>query len=480
MATILPRVIGLLLTPLYISQLPESDYGIYISLMVYLILGNIVLSYGMETAFFRFINKSERKETVQSTALTAILITSLCFLAFGFVFLGSIAGWLDYEPDFIAYAILILFFDALVVIPFAWYRNREMPIRYSVIKIGNVVVNLLFNLLFFLVLPGLLQQSDSSGFLGNLQFENKAHYIFIANLIASVLTFLVVFPLYKRIGLGIDRYMLKKMLNYAYPVLIAGIAFAINEGFDKLLLRYLLPSDIADAEVGVYGACYKLGVFMTLFVTAFKLGVEPFFFSHANRKNAKETYAAITRYFTIFGAFILLFVVAYTELLAPLLIPDRSYWRALWVVPFILLANLCLGIYHNLSVWYKITDRTGFGAWISWVGAVITLGLNFLLIPVIGFKGSAIATLAAYSSMMVLSYYFGKKYYPIPYALKDIMLYIGIAVLFSYLSFYVFDRDLLLGTVLVLLFLILVFFKERRELHALLFPAERKPAKKKK
>ncbi|EID76460.1 lipopolysaccharide biosynthesis protein [Imtechella halotolerans] len=467
LATVLPRVLGLILTPLYIHELPKSDYGIYSSLIVYLILGNVLLSYGMETAFFRFINKSERKAEVQATALTSIFISSLAFLFLGFLLKEFISDWLNYKVDFILYALLILFFDALVVIPFAWYRNQQMPIKYSAIKIFNVVINLLLNVFFFLVLPQIVVEDAQSIFEYAL-FDNKVHYIFIANLMASVVTFIVVLPLYFRIGFGFDRVLWKKMFLYAFPVLVAGIAFSINEGFDRIILRSLLPAETADASVGVYAACYKLGVFMTLFITAFKLGVEPFFFSHANKKNAKDTYANITLYFTIFGSFILLFVVVYTDILKLMLLPEKEYWEALWVVPFILLANLCLGIYHNLSVWYKITDKTSFGAYISVVGAAVTLVLNFVLIPHMSYKGSAIATLAAYSSMMIASFYFGQKYYPVPYNLRKIGTYLLTSILFSGLAFYVFDRNLFIGSTFVLLFLLLIVAFEKKELKKIL------------
>ncbi|QLE01170.1 oligosaccharide flippase family protein [Galbibacter sp. BG1] len=462
-ATVLPRLLSFILTPLYTDQLATEDYGIYASLYVYLILGNVMLSYGMETAFFRFMNKSERKAEVQSTALTSIFITSAVFLIVSYFLKDTIATFLQFRPEFILYGVLILFFDALCVIPFAWLRNQEMPIKYSFIKIATVLVNLGFNVFLFLALPKLISPNSSS-FLNSFVFENKVHYIFISNVLASLFGLLLILPLYFRIGLRIDFYLWKKMFRYALPVMIAGIAFSINEGFDKIMLKYLLPDSIAEETVGIYAACYKLGAFMTLFVTAFKLGVEPFFFSNANKKNAKEIYADTTLYFTIFGSFIFLFVVVYTDVFKRILIHNSDYWEALWVVPFILLANLCLGIYHNLSVWYKITDRTHFGAYISVFGAIVTLILNFILIPFISYKGSAIATLVAYASMMLLSFYFGQKNHPIPYNLKKIGSYLGISMLFVILSFYVFDRNLIIGTSLVLVFLMLIYRLESKEL----------------
>ncbi|GLB52861.1 polysaccharide biosynthesis protein [Neptunitalea chrysea] len=460
----MPRILGLILTPFYIHELPnKADYGVYSSLMVYLILGNVMLSYGMETAFFRFMNKSERKSEVQSTALTALLISSVLFCVLGLLFENPIAQWLHYTPAFIGYAVGILTLDALSVIPFAWFRNQEMPIKYSFVKISNVLINFSLNIFFFVGLPAIAGENPK-GLIAHLNFEDKVHYIFLANLVASAFTLLMVLPLYKRIGISFDKVIFKKMLKYAFPVLIAGIAFSINEGFDKLILRYMLPKKVADDVVGIYAACYKLGVFMTLFVTAFKLGVEPFFFSHANKKNAKETYANITLYFSIFGSFIVLFVVVYADILKQILIPEQVYWEALWVVPFILMANLCLGIYHNLSVWYKVTDKTWYGAAISIVGAVITLSLNFMLIPIISYKGAAIATLAAYAGMMFISYYYGQKNYKIPYNVKKIALYMGTCMVYATLSFYVFNRNIYVGTLFVFIFLLMIYILEGKAL----------------
>jgi O-antigen/teichoic acid export membrane protein len=318
------------------------------------------------------------------------------------------------------------------------------------------------------VLP-LWAKNDVISFWSSINLEEeKVAYVFISNLIASGITFLILMPLYFKMKLAFDPVIWKKMLKYALPVLIAGIAFSINEAFDKILLRYLLPSDIADAELGMYAACYKLGVFMTLFATAFRLGIEPFFFNHSKSENAKETYATITKYFTILGSFILLFVVVYLDFFKLVLIPDSSFWEALVIVPIILLANLCLGIYHNLSVWYKVTDRTKFGAYISVFGAIITLTLNFLLIPIISYKGSAIATLAAYGSMMLVSYFLGRKYYKVPYELKKIGFYLLLSIVFSVFSFYVFQGSVWKGTVMLTVFLGIIFVSEKKEIKQLI------------
>ena len=469
LATVLPRALAIFLVPLYVVVLGKEQYGIYASLMAFLILGNVLLSYGMETAFFRFINKDEsKKDLVQSTALSSLTISTVIFLLLTLLMNDSIAAFLEFKPEYITYALLILALDALAVLPFVWFRANEKPMRYAVIKIFNVLINLGLNLFFFLVLPHWAEHSPGSFWERMYSEEFNVAYVFISNLIASAITLVVLLPLYVKIGFKFSKAIWKQMLAYALPVLVAGIAFSVNEAFDKILLKYLLDPEIAEGEVGVYAACYKLGVFMTLFATAFRLGIEPFFFNHSKHENAKQTYATITKYFTVFGSLILLFVVVYLDVFKRILIPESEFWEALVIVPVILLANLCLGVYHNLSVWYKVTDRTKYGAYISVVGAVITLTLNFALIPLISYIGSAIATLAAYGTMMLLSYFYGQRHYAIPYDLKKIGGYLMISVLFSGIAFYVFDGNLAIGTALLLVFLFLIFVSERKELNRII------------
>ncbi|MFT5230680.1 MAG: O-antigen/teichoic acid export membrane protein [Candidatus Azotimanducaceae bacterium] len=465
LATVLPRALAIVLVPLYTSVLDPSSFGVYATLMAYIILGNVLLSYGMETAFFRFLNKDgNKKSLVQSTALTSITITSLAIFVLAYLLKDQIANLIGFDERYVVWALQILVLDALVIIPFVWYRANEKPLKYAFVKILNVCINLGFNLFFLLALP-ILDKGNLETFWGAMRLvDYPVDFIFKANIIASGATLLMVLPLYFKIKFKFDYALWKQMMRYAFPVLIAGIAFSINEAFDKILLDYLLPEDIAETEVGVYAACYKLGVFMTLFATAFRLGIEPFFFNHSKEANAKETYALITKYFTIFGCIIFLVVMVYIDFFKQLLIRDEAYWVALSVVPFILLANLCLGIYHNLSVWYKVTDRTKYGAYISVFGAIITIVVNFALIPIISYKGAAIATLAAYGSMMLTSYFLGRKYYRVPYEVKKIGTYLMVATGFGAVSFYVFDRNLIIGTALLLVFLLGVFFLEKKEL----------------
>jgi O-antigen/teichoic acid export membrane protein len=273
----------------------------------------------------------------------------------------------------------------------------------------------------------------------------------------------MLFPFFLKLKYQFDLKLWQNMLKYSWPILIAGLAYSINETIDKVLLNYLLPEDISKAQVGVYGACYKLSVFMTLFATAFRLGVEPFFFSHAQSKNPKKAYALITKYFTIIGLSIMLAVIVFIDYLK-LIIRGEEFYEALSIVPILLLANLCLGIYHNLSVWYKVTDRTKFGAYISSIGAVLTLLINFIFIPIYGFKASAIATLVAYGSMMILSYLIGQKYYKIKYPIKRLSFYAIIGIAFAGVYFYLLRDYFWVGLLMLLTYLVILIKLEKNEL----------------
>ncbi|MGB8703404.1 MAG: oligosaccharide flippase family protein [Gillisia sp.] len=468
LATVLPRMLSFLLVPLYTAVLPVKEYGEVSVIFSWIVLFNVFLAYGMETAFFRFYHKEKNKELVISTSTISLIFSSVIFLVLAYVLSPNLAEWSGIKTEYINYTISVLTLDALVIIPFAWLRANEKATRYAVVKILNVAVNLVLNTFFLLLLPKLA--ASSTGFFHSLYFpEDKIIYIFISMAIASAFTFLLMSPFYLKIGYKFSKGLWKEMMVYAYPVLFAGIAFAINETFDRILLDWLLPAGIAETDIGAYTACYKLAIFMTLFATAFRMGIEPFFFSHASNKNAPETYALITRYFVAFGSVILLTVVVFSDLLKLLIIRNSDYWQAMKIVPLILLANLCLGIYHNLSVWYKITDRTKFGAYISLAGAAITLGLNFLLIPEISYMGSAIATVAAYGSMMLLSFYLGQKYYPIPYDLEKIGTYLVLSVVLSAICFYVFRNNYYIRIALWIAFLILIFSLEKRAIKQLIF-----------
>lgn len=460
LATVLPRMLSFLLVRLYTGILPTAEYGEVSIVLSWMVFFNVILSYGMETAFFRFYSAESDKENVIATSTISIFWSSILFLFGALLFRNTLAAWAHVDVQYITFSIWILVLDALVIIPFSKLRANKKPMIYAIIKIGNVAVNLLLNLYFLLVLPKIYADSPDS-FLGNMYIDNfEIGYIFVSNLLASLLTFVVLSPNYISLKRNFDTALWKKMMGYGLPILIAGIAFAVNEHFDKILLGYWLPDNIAKSEVGAYSACYKLGLFMVLFATAFRLGIEPFFFSHASNENAPQTYAMITKYFVIFGSLILLGVIVFADILKFLLLDD-AYWEAMKVVPLIILANFFLGIYNNLSVWYKLTDKTIIGAYISIVGALFTMLLNYILIPTFSYYGSAIATISAYGSMMLISYILGKKHYPIPYDMEKIGSYLGISIVFSVISFYGFRENYFVGIPLLLAFLYFIYHNEK-------------------
>lgn len=457
LAIVLPRLINFLLTRLYTDVLPNESFSTNTVFYVYAAFFNVVFTYGMETAFFRFFSKYEEKNRVLSTAL--ITVSTSTFLIGIVLFLcdSQLANLMSI--DLLSYRILIsiTLLETLIVIPFAYLRVTGRPIRFAIIKLMNVFIIVGLNILF-------LSKNYQSETLRNFfNVDNEVVYIFIANLIASICILVLMLPYFFKTKLQFDITVLKGLLRYGWPIMVAGVAFVINENFDKWFL------DDQDKFVnGAYSACYKIAVFMTLFVTAFKMGAEPFFFNHAKSENAKENYATILKYFTIVGAIGLLTITVYIDVIKELIIKNDSYLLALDIVPVILLANLCLGIYHNLSIWYKLTDKTRYGMYISIFGAVITISIILAFTPIYGFIACAYATLCAYGSMMLISYFLGRRHYPVPYQIKRIGLYLGVASIFSFLAFYQFDRNIYIGTLFLIVFLSLVVFLEKTELKHLL------------
>ena len=468
LATVLPRMLSFLLVRLYTGILPTAEYGEVSIVLSWMVFFNVILSYGMETAFFRFYNSESDKQNVVATSTITLFWSSIIFLFGALIFRNDLANFANIDVQYITYSIWILVLDALVIVPFSKLRANQRPMMYAAIKIGNVIVNLALNVFFLLFLPQIADENPNS-FLGNLYIENyEIAYIFVSNLVASLITFAVLSPNYLYLNRKFDKLLWKKMMHYGLPILVAGLAFAINEHFDKILLGHLLPENIAKSEVGAYSACYKLGLFMVLFATAFRLGIEPFFFSHSGNENATQTYAVITKYFVIMGSLILLGVIVFADVLKVLLLDDKSYWEAMKVVPLIILANFCLGIYNNLSVWYKLTDKTKIGAYISIVGAILTLLLNYILIPKYSYYGSAIATIVAYGSMMMISFFLGNKYYPIPYDMNKIGSYLGLSILFSIISFYGFRENYFVGIPLLIGFMYYIYHNEKETIASIL------------
>ena len=466
LATVLPRMISFLLVGLHTDLMPTNLYGDVTIVLAWMVFFNVILSYGMETAFFRFYNTEDNKKSVVATTTISIFWSSIIFLSVALLFRKNLAEWANVDSQYVTYAIWILVLDALTIIPFCKLRVFQKPMKFAIIKIGNVIVNLGLNIFFLYSLP-IIATYNPDGFWSSFYITDfQVGYVFIASLLSSVATLIVFIPDYFSLRWKFDKHVWRKMTTYGFPILIAGLAFGVNEHLDKILLGNLLPQNIAKSEVGAYAACYKIGLFMVLFRTAYTLGIEPFFFSYAKEENAPQTYAAITKYFVLFGSVILLFVVVFADVLKHLLVRNPDYWVAMKVVPLIILANFFLGIYTSLSIWYKLINKTTIGAYISIVGALITLLLNFILIPKYSYMGSAIATLAAYGTMMFVSYYFGAKYYPIPYDTEKIAGYLGVSILLSGLSFYVplFRESYIFGVVALLIFGYFIYYNEKETL----------------
>lgn len=458
-ATVLPRLMNFVLVPLHTFALGAAGYSINTTFYVWAAFFNVLLTYGMETAFFRFFSHSKEKSRVFSTAFISLTCTTLLFFIVVFSFREWFTGLVDLKPEYFSYLLGILALDTLVVVPFAYLRATNRPIKFALIKIANIGVVVLLNF-YFLWFIAEFPSYAPEVLLQNYSEADKVGYIFIANLAASAVTFFILLPYFFRTRIDFSLPLISKMVAYGWPVMVAGIAFVINENLDKLLLKEMISAEI----MGAYAGCYKLAVFMMIFIQAFRMGAEPFFFNHAKHKDARKTYASILEYFVIAGSLILVILVVYIDFFKRLIIRDEEYWITISIVPVVLLANLFLGIYHNLSVWYKLTDKTRIGMYISMAGALITIVFNLVFIPVIGFMAAAWATLAAYGSMMLLSYFLGKKYYPVPYNLQKIALYLLISAVFSFISFIFLRGNYLAGTAFVILFLISVIFRERKDL----------------
>ncbi len=428
-SSMLGRLLNYLLVPLYTRVFHTGEYGVVAEFYAYVTFLLVVLTYGMETGFFRFSESKEGFNKTYATTLTSLFFTSMSFLVLINLFAQPLAGLVEHpaHPEYIRWFGFILAFDAFSTIPFAKLRQQNKAWRFAIIKSINIGVNIGANLFFLLLCPALAKSNPDALI---LQIYNPAigiGYIFISNLIASSVTLLALLPDIFDVKYQFDKALLRKMLWYSLPLLIGGLAGMVNETIDRILLKYLLPGskDFVMSQIGIYGANYKLSIMMTIFIQMFRYAAEPFFFSEAKNKASKSQFAKVMLYFVLFGLLIFLGITGYIDIVKHFIGSD--YHEGLKIVPILLAANLFLGIYFNLSVWYKLNNKTRYGAWMAIFGAIITLVLNIILIPHIGYMGSALATLVCYFSMMLISWYLGKKHYPIPYNLKKIGTYVAIA-----------------------------------------------------
>jgi O-antigen/teichoic acid export membrane protein len=474
-SSIASRMLNFFLTWVYTRTYSPNIYGIFGSMFAYASMLQALLAFGMETTFFRYLNKHEdKKHQVYNNSFVAIFLATLFFLALTLPFLNPITHWLKIEKttlfqDYRLYVLYFVFFlviDAWCVVPFAKIRADGRPGRYGLIKLANVVTFIGLNIIFIYVVPFIIRHHFlGANWLSSWFRPGWLGYIFLSNLVASALTLLLLLPELLQLRPNFHFGIFKNMLLYSMPVLVANLSYIINENLDKQLLGKMLPETISSTQVGVYTACCKISVFLSIFVQAFRLGAEPFFFSYAKNKNAGQTYARIMDYFVIAVCVAFLGITANIQLLKYFI--GSSYWVGLDVVPPLLFGYVSLGIYMNLSVWYKLSDQTRYGLYISGIGAIITIVLLVLFIPKYSYMAAAWVSAISYAVTMVLSYIWGQRNYPIPYNLKKNLSYIISSVLLVYLSYYVFKRNLFIGNGLLLLFASTALYFEWANLKAI-------------
>jgi O-antigen/teichoic acid export membrane protein len=475
LSSIIGRFLNYLLVPLYTYSFSAFEYGVVSEFYAYSGFLGTLLVFGFETGFFRFSQEADIKDKVYSTALNFVLIANVVFVALVALFVSPLSNALHYPThhEYFYWFALILLFDCVAAIPFARLRSENKALRFAVIKFFEIGVTVLLNI-FFVVVCRQAFEKDPGSFFG--QLYNPAigvGYIFISNLLASSLKFLLLIPQLRGIFGGIDKQLLARMVRYSLPMVVIGFAGIINEMLDRVILKFLLPFDPKTnmEQLGIYAACYKLSILMTLFIQAFRYAAEPFFFSHSREKESRKIYADVMKYFVIVCATIFLLVTLYLDAFKYFI--GKDFRQGLHVVPILLMANLALGVYVNLSIWYKLTDRTLLGSFVSIGGAMLTIVLNVVFIPYYGYLASAWATLACYGGMAIVSYFLGQKYYPVEYDLKSFFKYIFVSLLF-YFSFTMIKEHTNLGqqfhpfvfsSAFMLLFLLFVWFEDGKKLY---------------
>jgi O-antigen/teichoic acid export membrane protein len=460
LGSIVPRALNFLLVRLHTDVFLPADYGIITKLFAYAAVINIVLMLGMETAFFRFATKAlDNKQRIFNIAQSYIVVVSILFCGLVAIYAHPIATYMQIpdQPEIIYWLACILFLDAIVAIPFANLRLEKKPLKFATGKLSNIIILVGLNYYFLKI-----AYNPNVG----------VGYVILANLIANATYLLFFAPELWHWRPTYDRTLSKQIFLYAYPIMFMGLAGMTNEMFSRLTLEWWLPENFYEGKsseyaLGVFGACYKFAILMNLTIQAFRYAAEPFFFSNAADKNSPELFAKINHYFIIVCCFILLTVSINLDILKHFL-KSSEYWEGLGVVPILMTAYLFTGIYYNLSVWFKVTDRTHYGTLLTTMGAIITIVANFILIPYFGYIGSSWATVICYVSMTVVSYLLGQRYYPVPYYVKKGLAYIlGTLVIIYITNEITFSAQWIttaFHTLIICACLILVFFMEKQNL----------------
>jgi O-antigen/teichoic acid export membrane protein len=466
LGTIVPRFLNYaVLTPFYTRIFIQTrDYGVVTELYAWMVLLLVILTYGMETGFFRFAQKSDNPEKVYSTAMISLISTSLLFVLLVNVFINPVASVMNYKDnhDYIRMFAGIVAIDAIAAIPFARLRRENRPGLFSAIKITNVIVSLC--LVFFLLkIAPAIYAGNHGWFRSVYNPEYKVGYVFLANLISSGVTLVLLLPLMVNVKFIFDASLWRRMIGYSFPLLLAGLSGSINDALDKIILRRLIGEGDGLSVVGKYGAAYKIGVLMALFIQMFRFAAEPFFFERAKHANAKETYAFVMKYFVIAMLVVYLGINLYISAIQ--YIVGSNYREAMAVVPIISMGYLLYGIYINHSIWYKLNDMTIFAVYITIIGAAITVFINLLMVPSFGYMASAWAHIASYGAMLIMSFIFARNRFKVDYNMKSLFPYFIIAigmVLFSQLYHYHnLISELAINTVFIIVFILFSQYKDK-------------------
>jgi O-antigen/teichoic acid export membrane protein len=469
-SSIFGRFLNYLLVPLYTYYFTAAEYGVVSEFYAYAGFFSVLLLFGFETGYFRFRDKDQPGlDVAYSTALLFVLLVNVVFFSLILLVNTRLSTALNYadHPEYVLCFSLILILDAIAAIPFARLRAENRAFRFAGIKVIEIGVTILLSLFFIIYCPKVYAITPESWVSLVYSPAIGIGYIFIANLMASGFKFLLLAPQLSGLAWGFDRALFGRMVRYSLPMTVIGFAGIINEMLDRALLKYLLPYNLQTnmKMLGIYSACYKLSILMSLFIQAFRFAAEPFFFAYAGSSDARKVYAVVLKFFVIFCVFIFLLVTLFIDFFKYFV--GEEFRAGLEVVPILLLANLCLGIYINLSIWYKLTDRTLLGAAVSLGGAMLTIGLNVWWIPVLGYMGSAWATLACYASMAIVSYLLGRKYYPVEYDVKRVIGYIGLGLSLyfahEYLLMTLTWQPWLLSGTLMLLYILITWLCESRQ-----------------
>ena len=430
LSSIAARFIGYLLVPIETAKFNAAggQYGIITNIYAYIALLIIILTYGMETTFFRFMNRpGEDPRKVYPTTLHTVGFTSLLFVVLLALFIHPVASAIGYpdHPEYLMIMGVCVAIDAFTAIPFAYLRYAHRPIKFALLKMVSIAVNIVGVSLYLIVLPA--RHVNLFG-IYDAYFDLEVVWVFWIELSGSVLTLLLLGKELKAMGNPFDKATCKRMLRYTWPLLVMGLAGQLNQCASQIIFPYVFDGNAHDARVqlGIYGACIKIATIMVMITQAFRYAYEPFVFGQSKEKNNKETYARVMKFYIIFTLLAFLCVVAYMDIIRYII--GRSYWEGLEIVPIVMAAEIMFGVFFNLSFWYKLIDKTIWGAWFSGIGAVVLIAFDIIFIPRFSYWACAWAGFASYAVSMVLSYFFGQKYYPIAYPLKSIFTYTLLAV----------------------------------------------------